>query len=402
MTTGTPTGYDRRGQQSRAANPLDGITGSFAKAEDISAALQRAQQTCNLVGPIAVGSMPEGHEVIITSLLLNPDPKAGDVYKVGDKYAPSKPAIDRIANAAGVSTVESTCMQYAPQLCQYKVVRQMRGLDGTLRRAEGQRLIDLRPNSEYFKSLTAAQAKEVGKMLPAHTETKARLRADRALLGIRTYTADELRRPFIIASIQFTGRSNDPAIRQMFAMMIAQNALSGSTAMFGPPPQPAYALPMGGGAPPPMLPQHHAPAGAPTYGPPAGGFASPGDDFDDQGGGGGDDAPPENGPAVNWAAVKSAGDFAIAFGKDKGKKISEVRDLSWMRGILEGDIDNPEKANFRDASLRKLKAIYELLRSRGEVTPLDAAAPPPPSAPGSGRGAPPPVDDYADPDADGR
>src|SRR5262249_3765150 len=74
---------------------------------------------------------------------------------------------------------------------------------------------------------------------------------------------------------------------------------------------------------------------------------------------------------INWAQVKSAGDFKILFGKDKGKTISQVRDLSWLRGILEKDLADPDKAQFHKSSAEKLKAIYERLRNEGEVTPLD-------------------------------
>lgn len=406
MTSRAPQGYERQ-QAPQQRNPLDGITGSFNDPNALGDALRRAQQSCNLVGPITVGALPMGCRVAMTAVLINPDPKGGDIYDVGmGKFALSKSAIDRIANAAGVETPVSICKEYAPNYCHWYVERSMYGLDGRPRRQSGTKILDLRPGSQYRKGLQAkakargkepdSQVNEILNQLGGHAETKARLRADRALLGLRTYTADELRRPFVLASLMFTGESDDPATRAMFAQGIMNRMLGGSAALFGAQvqQQQAMAPPMmmgsGGGHTAPMLtagPQGGYSAGAL---PPMGGDVDDIDEDGDNGDGGGDNgAPQDDGLAsVEWAKVKSAGDFIVPMGNDKGKKISEIRDTSWIRGIFEKDVANPEKERFRGATLSKLKAIYDLMRRQGEVTPMDAPPPQQASAAAQGQQAP--------------
>ncbi len=93
------------------------------------------------------------------------------------------------------------------------------------------------------------------------------------------------------------------------------------------------------------------------------------------GGGGGDYAPREASGGGGYAAprggggggnVTSAGDFEVAFGRDKGKRISEVGDLSWLRGTLERDLADSSKERFHDKARGQLAAIdAELARRTG-------------------------------------
>lgn len=63
---------------------------------------------------------------------------------------------------------------------------------------------------------------------------------------------------------------------------------------------------------------------------------------------------------------QSAGDFEIAFGRDKGKRISEVPDLSWLRGVLENDLADSSKERFHEKARGQLVAIdAELARRAG-------------------------------------
>ncbi len=95
------------------------------------------------------------------------------------------------------------------------------------------------------------------------------------------------------------------------------------------------------------------------------------------GGGGGDYAPAGGGGgyargggggggAAAGGPVTSAGDFEVAFGRDKGKRISEVGDLSWLRGTLERDLADGSKAKFHEKARSQLVAIdAELARRAG-------------------------------------
>ena len=428
MSTAAPQGARPVApQQATAPSPLAGVLGNFNDTDKLGNALGKADRVCNVVGPITVGAIPLGCEVAIAAVRINGGDKSPDVYSVGmGRFALTRPAIDRIANAAGVDTVESTMLAFQKDYCAWRVTRQVKGLDGTPTRQTATRVIDLRAGSPYRKSLQAKakasnkdpdnQVNEILNMLAAHTETKARLRADRALLGIRTYTVEELARPFVVAKIIFTGKTDDPALRQMFAGGIMASMLSGNAALWGQPVQQAPQFPQmggfGGGQPPQMLP-HGAPGMAAL---PPGPML---DEFDDEGaggggGGGGEEAP--SAPTVpvevqlarlDWSSCVSAGDFTVNIGKDKGTKISAVRNPSWLRGVLEGDVLNPEKARFAATAMTQLKSIYEAARAAGEWTPLDG--PPPgmaaPAAPApSGGGAAPPNDFDApgDPENDGR
>ena len=76
-------------------------------------------------------------------------------------------------------------------------------------------------------------------------------------------------------------------------------------------------------------------------------------------------SPPRGGGASSGGAT-SAGDFEVAFGRDKGKRISEVGDLSWLRGTLERDLADSSKERFHEKARGQLAAIdAELARRTG-------------------------------------
>lgn len=73
---------------------------------------------------------------------------------------------------------------------------------------------------------------------------------------------------------------------------------------------------------------------------------------------------PSPGGGVDLAGVVSAGDFEVRFGRDAGKPISLVADLSWLRGVLVGDLDKPDKAQYRARNKSQILAIDEELTRR--------------------------------------
>ena len=62
-------------------------------------------------------------------------------------------------------------------------------------------------------------------------------------------------------------------------------------------------------------------------------------------------------------------DFAMPFGRDKGKMLStlDVRSLRWWEGVFSRDLDDPEKARFRARAQKQLDAVRARLRNKGEA-----------------------------------
>lgn len=71
-------------------------------------------------------------------------------------------------------------------------------------------------------------------------------------------------------------------------------------------------------------------------------------------------APAQHGP--------TAGDFEVPFGRDKGKRISEVADLTWLRGTLAKDLDDPSKEKYRANAVKRLASIDAELAKRAGGT----------------------------------
>lgn len=79
---------------------------------------------------------------------------------------------------------------------------------------------------------------------------------------------------------------------------------------------------------------------------------------------------------VDWSAVVSAGDFKISKGVDKDKTLTTATDLAGLRAELEGHLANPEMIDKHyDGIVARLRAVYDLQHSRGEITPLGGATP---------------------------
>lgn len=76
---------------------------------------------------------------------------------------------------------------------------------------------------------------------------------------------------------------------------------------------------------------------------------------------------------VTYPGVRSAGDFEVLFGNDKGKRISQIEDLSWLRSALVKSINDPAKAKYAEQNKAQVNAIDELLaqRARGGAAPVE-------------------------------
>ncbi len=369
MSNQEPGGYGQAPQQRSAsqamtrparANAME-LTGSFTEPNAIRERLEKAAQLYNLIGPATTATPPVGCEVAINSLLLT----AEDVFPIaGGKFGLLKTAIDKIALAAGVKVVESTMISYTPRMCSYRVTVEVRRFDGTPVQSTATRLMDLRPGSPYLASLTEANAKQQLAMLPAHAETKARLRAMRQLLGIRSYTKEELAKPFVTASIMFTGRTEDPELKRLFATGMMLQFLGATASMYSGASQPAFAGPQLGASGPAASMLGSGPSTvqqplALTQGG-YGGSELPADI-------GNDDYDGETGEVGGTMPAPKAGDPAKIYmpgkkGEAKLIKDASDKDLDYWGGRLaksieEGTSQSPERDGEKLATIRAQQAL---------------------------------------------
>ncbi len=213
------------------------------------------------------------HAARTSVVQINPDPMAGDVFKVGSRYneakksyedlfSPAKPALMRIAAAAGIVW---NWRESGPQVLQkdyvvYKAVGALRLPDGSWQPIVATKEIDLtvieeetyeanlKKALEYasdpkkqaaLKGMTPeqwAQAQTRANMIQwrknklMRAETGAMLRVIRAALGMKSqYTREELQKPFIVPRIDFAPDYSDPEVRQA----IIQNGIPAMAQLFG-------------------------------------------------------------------------------------------------------------------------------------------------------------------------
>lgn len=351
--------------------PTSDIAGNFTNPDDIRVRLEKAAKYYNLIGPATAATPPIGCEIAINSILLSSDPLKGDVYDAkGGKWGLSKSAIDRIALAAGVKVVESTMLSYAQRMCSYRVTVEVRRFDGSTVHSTATKLMDLRPGSPYLASLTDLQSKQQLAMLPAHTETKARLRATRALLGIRSYTAEELKLPFVTAAIMFTGRTEDPELKKLFAVGMMQQFLGASSSMYaGQPQQPLQQL--GAAAPAIGMLGSGGQSASLTHVATTGGYTGVDLSAD------ADDEPYNDETGEVGPKIVAPGDPARIFmpgkkGEAKLVKDASDKDLAYWGGRIQTALDEGT-SSFPDKDAEKLATIKAQIALR--AGPAAAAAP---------------------------
>ncbi len=375
-----------RQQQAPAPKKID-ISGTYSDPSEVYRVLEDAGQQFNVIGSIAFGDLPEGFSVMLSTIKVD---VANETYDVGmKKRGLGSAAIRRIASAAGVSSISSVCKGWAPNYAAWEVTVARTELDGTVRRETGNRVMDLRDGGSQATAMRdkaieqnkkypdnqkdpESQLREQRLHIGAHAESKAWQRAVRTLLGLRTYTADELAKPFAIAKLQFTGRTNDPQLRLMFAQGMMMQALGGMAQLYGASASPAFQL----GSGPPPVPQL--------------GACGPVVDIEED-----DDVPPppaspartvsslnrasqegpptaapqattqqRSGPAIDPAT------FFFKFGREKEVPLCQIQDLAWYEQTLIRDIENPseEKQRFRARNEAVLEAVRaQMRRNAGEV-----------------------------------
>lgn len=253
------------------------VEGSFGDPSRVTAMLHQAAENYHLVAPASVcGTLPEGCEVCLSLVHINPDDPG--LYKVGGKLGLDRVMLSQIAAAAGATMLESKRLDDGshPHYCAWSVTIAFRLFDGQLVERTGNVEIDVRePDGAAYVEIVekakdakdssgrpaprdpATQLLELRKFLTRHAESKAMNRAIAAMGVRRSYTRAELAKPFAVARLMFTGRSEDPATKAQFNAAIAESFLGGRKQLYGNAPA--------------ALPQHvtHVHQGHPP--PPAGG-----------------------------------------------------------------------------------------------------------------------------------
>jgi hypothetical protein len=260
----------------------------------------------------------------------------------------------------------------------------MRHLDGTIVQLVGTKEMDLREESAQVDALFErnrdkhtrwvnggrkgyeprppdGQIREMRLHIVGHAESKARLRAIRSL-GVRSaYKPEELKKPFVIAKIMWTGQSEDPELRRAFALKQADAMLGGHRALYGdvpPTPLPSVAaMPLLGGRRPPPVGQSAESGETGAIDVPATPPSEP-------------KARTEAKPDGASPPAPSVGNGPLCrFGKTKGEPLMNLSDdeLDWYHGAVRKSTEDPQKARFRADNEAHLREVLAELERRNGV-----------------------------------
>jgi hypothetical protein len=241
----------QRGTTQAAIQALGSASGDAAA---VTAKLAALAANFHMVSPAShVDVLPPGCGVSMSYVTVNPDDSKegpGEVYSVGGgKVGLSAVTLSKIAAAAGVSWDANKSGRlddgHDRHYCRYLAVGVVKSFDGSERVLTGEVEIDAREGSPQIDEIRskardrtdkgAAQILELRKYLLRHAERKAKSRAIADLGVKRSYHKRELAKPFAVARLMFTGQTEDPLLRQVFALKTAEAFLGASSALYGPP-----------------------------------------------------------------------------------------------------------------------------------------------------------------------
>ena len=212
------------------------------------------------------------HAIRVSEVKANPDPAAGDVFKVGSRYdvkakkwedlfCPAKPLLMKISTAAGIvwNWHDSGPLSLNRDYVSYKAIGALRLPDGSWQPVIGTKEIDLTVIEEEIYEQNLKKAKEMDdkekkKKLGSMTveqwaqkqtkvnmiqwrknklmraETGAMLRVVRAALAMKgQYTKEEIMKPFVVPRIDFNPDYSDPSVRQA----LIQHGIQAMSNLFG-------------------------------------------------------------------------------------------------------------------------------------------------------------------------
>jgi hypothetical protein len=360
--------------------------GTFANAHKATEALREAMEHYNLVSPAtSCGDLPEGCAIALSRVLVS---EQADTYNLSGKRGLSKSILQKIGHAAGVSwdPIASGRIDDGshPHYCRFRAVGRYKSFDGQVQTIVAEKELDLRNGSATCVALDEqqkrkganadGQIREMRQHIQSHAETKAQLRALRSL-GIKTaYTSEELKKPFVVARVMFTGHSDDPATARMFKEKIADSFLGAQASLYG------------GGVPMQSAQRMLPPPPVNRTRPDSGEYEVDADDLGETSASHRGDLPEQREekrePARAAAPAAAAGgagdggkkpkeganpDFVLRFGRSKDRKIRDAKseDLEWMRDTVEHNLESGN-SRFPDNDRKLLAAVKAELEERGE------------------------------------
>jgi len=214
------------------------IAGTYSDPAEAAKRLAEAAEYCRLIGGAAITPMVEGHEVMVTVIPI----EAADTYPLkASKDTPERLGIGKatlmtISNAAGVEWLDTQRLDdgHDPHFCHIKAIGRYLAIDGKFKPIEGEKDSDLRKGSEQIAGMSDFQVSSLRATNLRSTITKAKLRGLREAFGVpHGVLKSEVDKPFVFAKVIFTGRSDDPENRRMFAQVLAMQQLAATSAMYG-------------------------------------------------------------------------------------------------------------------------------------------------------------------------
>jgi hypothetical protein len=222
---------------------------------------QYRQEHYNVLVPTAtMQQISPYHRLRVEEVKINPNPVAGDVFKVGSKKVSnkewedvlslSKTAILKLANAAGIiwNWHDTRVITASRDYVLYQAVGAIRKPSGEWIPLKGTKEIDLtvieeeiydqkqKAAAEYNKSEAWVKQQVRNNMIQwrknklMRAETGAMLRVVRALLSIKhQYSPAELQKPFIVPRVDFSPDYSDPEVRRM----ILTQGIQATSQLFG-------------------------------------------------------------------------------------------------------------------------------------------------------------------------
>lgn len=259
----------RRAELVNTLAAVDAQLGAVRDVNELNRRLAALAPIANLVTPAeAWGDIPDGHSVCLSRVKIDPNPRAGDVYPLGERHADgggsekvfglAKVALVRLGQAAGVTVARNVTGAMAnyrtddgtdPHFCGWTVTVEAGGLFGTRQSHTGDATIDLRDDSEAVQSIrdhfeaSDRVLRERREYIERAAQTAALLRALRNALCLTIeLTEAELRQPFVVVLLRYDGSYANADDRRAFRDAQIQASAAAAHALFGPGPRLAQAF----------------------------------------------------------------------------------------------------------------------------------------------------------------
>jgi len=195
--------------------------------------LDRLRATHHVIPPIdSLDVVPKGFGVIARSVRFSTKPEDRECFVVDDGLALSNIALRRLDKLAGLVWKQTTILfdPKSPYVCEARAEALYQDLDGTWRNATASRIVNLTDGSPETARWSQARLFRARANISALAETLAKSKVRRELLSIRpSYKPEELEKPFAVLRLVPAIDFSSPDI----SMMIAQEFIKSSSALFG-------------------------------------------------------------------------------------------------------------------------------------------------------------------------